>query len=509
MQQGASGASTLYKGDGKDPSPRFGVAYDLTGRGTTVLRGGISVMYSSFNASTFVGNPGFQGAPGGLSLGSNPTGACTVAVVIGTPCPKTFGGTITVGTATIPGSLLNWNGVVYPSSGLSIACTATNPCNVASIDPNLKNPYVVNWNFGIQHSFASDFSMDVAYVGNHGARLLGKLDMNECAVPNTGSCVRPLAATFPYVAYDLETVNDARSNYDSLQTTLTKRVSHGINFTAGYTYGHGLDNGSLSRFGGVPQNSLNPNAEYASSDYDTRHRFTFQATYALPSRKGFGQLLQGWKLNGILNVATGQPWLANDQSDNISGSGDFGDRWDFFGNPSDFKSSSSSLPYCTGPTNCTTTSGISAIVSSFSASQSAAMWAQCTAVAPSAASLNSYGCYVKGKSVMVPPTPGTYGTMGRNIFYDPGFRNVDMSLFKDFRFKERMTAEFRFEVFNVFNHVNLANPYGGVVNSAIGNDPSNPGTFGCGCGTPDIINGNPILGSGGSRDIQLGMKFTF
>jgi hypothetical protein len=348
-------------------------------------------MYSSFNASTFVGNPGFQGAPGGLSLGSNPTGACTVAVVIGTPCPKTFGGTITVGTATIPGSLLNWNGVVYPSSGLSIACTATNPCNVASIDPNLKNPYVVNWNFGIQHSFASDFSMDVAYVGNHGARLLGKLDMNECAVPNTGSCVRPLAATFPYVAYDLETVNDARSNYDSLQTTLTKRVSHGINFTAGYTYGHGLDNGSLSRFGGVPQNSLNPNAEYASSDYDTRHRFTFQATYALPSRKGFGQLLEGWKLNGILNVATGQPWLANDQSDNISGSGDFGDRWDFFGNPSDFKSSSSSLPYCTGPTNCTTTSGISAIVSSFSASQSAAMWAQCTAVAPSAASLNSYG----------------------------------------------------------------------------------------------------------------------
>jgi hypothetical protein len=313
------------------------------------------------------------------------------------------------------------------------------------------------------------------------------------------------------VAYDLETVNDARSNYDSLQTTLTKRISHGINFTAGYTYGHGLDNGSLNRFGGVPQNSLNPQAEYASSDYDTRHRFTFQATYALPSHKGFGQLLQGWKLNGILNVATGQPWLANDQSDNISGSLDFADRWDFFGNPGDFKSSSSSLPYCTGPGagGCTTTSGISAIVSSFTAAQSAAMWAQCTAVAPDPSTLGSYGCYVKGKSVMVPPKAGTFGTMGRNLFYDPGFRNVDMSLFKDFRFKERMLAEFRFEVFNVFNHVNLANPYGGVVNSAIGNDPSNSGTFGCGCGTPDIINGNPILGSGGSRDIQLGFKFSF
>jgi len=509
VQQGSPGTSSLYKADGKDPSPRFGVAYDLTGKGTTVLRGGISLMYSSFNASTFVGNPGFQGAPGGLSLGSNPTGACTVAEPFGTPCPKTFGGTITVGTATIPGSALNWNGVVYPGAGLGISCTAASPCNVASIDPNLKNPYVVNWNFGIQHAFARDFSLDVAYVGNHGARLLGKLDVNECAVPNTGACVRPLAAQFPYVAYDLETVNDGRSNYDSLQTTLTKRVSHGINFTAGYTYGHGLDNGSLNRFGGVPQNSLNPQAEYASSDYDTRHRFTFQATYALPSHKGFGQLLSGWKLNGILNVATGQPWLANDQSDNISGSGDFGDRWDFFGNPKNFVSTSSSLPYCTGPSNCTTTSGISSIVSSFTAAQSAAMWAQCTAVAPDQSTLQSYGCYVKGNSVMVPPKAGTYGTMGRNIFYDPGFRNVDMSLFKDFRFKERMMAEFRFEVFNVFNHVNLANPYGGVVNSAIGNDPSNPGTFGCGCGTPDIVNGNPILGSGGSRDIQLGFKFSF
>ncbi len=72
VQQGSPGTSSLYKADGKDPSPRFGVAYDLDGKGTTVLRGGISLMYSSFNASTFVGNPGFQGAPGGLSLGSQP-----------------------------------------------------------------------------------------------------------------------------------------------------------------------------------------------------------------------------------------------------------------------------------------------------------------------------------------------------------------------------------------------------------------------------------------------------
>ena len=117
--------------------------------------------------------------------------------------------------------------------------------------------------------------------------------------------------------------------------------------------------------------------------------------------------------------------------------------------------------------------------------------------------------YVKGNAVMVPPKAGTFGTMGRNTFYDPGFKNVDLSLFKDFKFKERLNAQFRVEFFNVFNHPNLANPYGGVVNSAIGNDPSNSSTFGCGCGTPDIINGNPILGSGSARDMQLGLKLTF
>ena len=74
--------------------------------------------------------------------------------------------------------------------------------------------------------------------------------------PATG--VTPYAAQFPYLQFINEIVNDARSNYDSLQTTLTQRLSHGFNFTAGYTYGHGLDNGSLNRFGNPPQNSYNP-----------------------------------------------------------------------------------------------------------------------------------------------------------------------------------------------------------------------------------------------------------
>ena len=89
---------------------------------------------------------------------------------------------------------------------------------------------------------------------------------------------------------------------------------------------------------------------------------------------------------------------------------------------------------------------------------------------------------------------------------------MDFSLFKDFRYKERIGAQFRGEVFNVFNHPNLANPYGAAVGGGgggIGNDPSTSGGFGCGCSTPDVAAGNPLVGSGGSRVMQLGFKFIF
>src|SRR5258708_31105695 len=116
-----------------------------------------------------------------------------------------------------------------------------------------------------------------------------------------------------------------------------------------------------------------------------------KATYAVPGKKGFGQMLEGWRLNAIVSVQTGLPWLVNDLNNDFSGSGDFGDRWDFFGNPNDFKSGSSSLPYCTGPNNCSVTSGVSGLTPSFSPSQSPTMWAKCTAVAPDPTTLNANG----------------------------------------------------------------------------------------------------------------------
>jgi hypothetical protein len=121
------------------------------------------------------------------------------------------------------------------------------------------------------------------------------------------------------------------------------------------------------------------------------------------------------------------------------------------------------------------------------------------------------GCYSKGQSALIPPGLGTFGTSGRNIWLDPGLRNWDLSVTKKFKFQERLTAQFRAEFFNVLNHPNFANPYGASSGFGIGaeGDPSSTSNFGCGCATPDQAAGNPVLGSGGNRAVQLGLKLLF
>jgi hypothetical protein len=298
-------------------------------------------------------------------------------------------------------------------------------------------------------------------------------------------------------------------------------VTHGLSFTSGYTYSHALDDGSLNRFGSLPANGYNVLAEYGNGDLDIRHHWTFTASYDIPGRKGFAQMLEGWKLNTVVTVQSGLPWGAIDTGNNISNDGLAGgeetDRWDFFGNPADFKSGSSSLPFCTGvvatpgSASCSVTSGITGLVTTFSATQSQAMWNQCVAKAADTSAggnLEQFGCFVSGNSVMTPPAANHFGNMGRNIFRDNGFKDWDFSVFKNFKFTERFGAQFRFEVFNLLNTVNVANPYGAAA-GGLGNDPSTPNKFGCGCTTPDVGNGNALLGSGSARVMQLGLKLAF
>jgi hypothetical protein len=96
--------------------------------------------------------------------------------------------------------------------------------------------------------------------------------------------------------------------------------------------------------------------------------------------------------------------------------------------------------------------------------------------------------------------------MGRNHFRGPSFYNWDFSLVKDTRLGERVKMQFRAEFFNVLNHPQFANP---EASTLFNEDPSSPGLFGASNATPDVGAANPVIGTGGPRNIQFGLKFIF
>jgi hypothetical protein len=480
--------SSPYNGDHTNFAPRFGFAWDPFGTGRTVVRGGGGIIYEQLNWESFLA---FNNT---LGLITDPTGGIGV-----TP----GGGTMTAGQVTFTPSPAQYNaGPIFPQ-GAAVNCSPTivengvpgSPCAVFGVKRNLSTPYVTNWNLNVQHAFTNTLSLEVAYVGDHGANLVDIRDINQ---PVNG--VLPFGEKFPFLSNIFQLSNLYESNYNGLQATLTARNYHHFTFVAGYTYSHALDDvGANWDFGaglGIPQDSTHPHQEYANSDFDMRHRFTLSMVYDVPGRKSFAQLLEGWQLISIVSLYGSQPWGVIDSSDNFSGSGEGTDRWDFFGKPSDFTSGPTSIPFFPGTSN-------------------PACLAQAQSVdggvvgGPTSQSLAATGCYAKGVSVMIPPAAGTFGTMGRNTFRDSGFRNWDFSVAKNWKLTERFKAQFRAEFFNVLNHPNFANPFGGQNGFGL-NDPSFLGPpFGCGCATPDVAASNPILGSGGSRSIQLGLKLLF
>ena len=478
LVQVGSGISSPYNGDHNNIAPRVGIAWDIFGTGKTVFRAGGSIVYEQLSYNVFLA---FSNT---LGLGTVPTGALlngqpgkgdinVAAFTFSPPAPP---------NGNLPA--VNWNGssvggaTIFPTGAAS--CTTAAPCNTVAVDPNLRTPYVSTWTVDIEHALTNSLSLEVGYVGDHATKLIGFRDINQ---PSLATGVRPFGAQFPYMSFIYQLSNQDLSNYNSLQANLTKRTSHGLSFTAGYTYAHALDIASGNFGGGIPQDSTNPGLDYGNSNFDIRHRFTLTTTYALPSRKGFGQMLEGWQVNSIVALQTAQPWSATDTSSNVSTTGENVDRWDFFGNPKDFTSTPNPIPLLTG----------------------AAATAACGSVAPSVATLSSLGCYKVGSSILAPPATGTFGTAGRNIFRGSGFKNWDLSVTKEFSFREAVKAQFRAELFNILNHPNFATP---GVNGAGGNSPTGA-LFGCGCATPDTAASNPVLGSGGSRAMQLGLKLIF
>ncbi|MBZ5659320.1 MAG: TonB-dependent receptor [Acidobacteriia bacterium] len=443
------------------------------------------------------------------------------------------------------------------------------PCTVLGVDRKLRTPYVSTWSLGIQRALTNNLSLDVSYVGNHATKLLGLGDLNQPAVgsgwtpaalagcigiPSTDNCApdagaqvssEPFSTKFPYLGYIMWLSNDNHSNYNSLQVSMTQHEIHGLSYVLGYTWSHSLaespDNWSFIS----PINSANPKEIYGTTEFDVRHRFTFSTTYNVPGINAPAQLLKGWSINSIISLQSATPWGVNDITSDFSGTNEInspspnGEQWNFFGNPSDFTTTKAlintnggggGIPYFAGacsavasdpsapfgntnPKNPGCNVSLATIgVANLTPNQTCN--AKAAAMGPAAeASLAFLGCYVSsnGKSMLLPPAFGTLGNTAPNMFRSFPYYNVDLNVTKQFKVKERLTFQFRAEFFNIFNRPEIANVFGGPGGDNSFTDPTAGAgaSFGFRNTTPDVLSSNPVLGSGGARAMQLGLKILF
>ena len=573
LEQVGKQIPALYHGDHNNFSPRVGFAWDVMGDGKTVVRGGGSLMYEQLSYDglmAFNNTWGLRTIPTAANLYANGSALN----------PPTAGGTInnsivslnggTVGSTTTPGTFdYNWfhNSSANPLYNFSSAAcgdgtpvsgvpNTPQPCSIMGLDQNLRTPYVITWNLGIERALTNNLSLAVDYVGNHGAMFLGLTDINQPQLVNgfspgwgnpadptsaAGQCLasagsgysacangpdpvamtaaQPFATKFPYLSNILWLSNNNHSNYNALQVALTQHTQHGLSFVLGYTYSHALGQTPDNWNQPTPTNSYNVKGLYGNTQFDMTHVFTYSVTYAIPGINAPAQLLKGWSVNSIVTLESGTPWSVNDWTTDFSGTNEInnpgglpggantqGEQWNFYGNPIDFRTTEAlantnggwqngggGIPYFGGTSNAT-------------------CLAKATAISQLAvASLTNLGCYAMGNSVLIPAAYGSYGNTAPYMFRGPVLYNVDFSVTKAIKFNDRFSAQFRAEFFNLFNRPNQSNPYGGPGGSNSYTDPSAAAgaSFGYQPATSDIVNSNPLIGSGGPRAMQLGLKILF
>ena len=508
LVQVGQGISSPYPTNHNNLSPRIGLAWDVFGTGKTVVRSGFGMIFEQPSIRTFM----FNG--GGLNL--NPSG---IPYVDGNGVTQAPQGSITSFLQiSSDGSAINWlepnqSPTIFPNADNSgSVCSFDSPCDVFGVDQHLKTPYVMNWNVNLQQALSKSMVLQVAYVANHGVKLYSATDINQVnpTYDDGGEQLgRPLVTNcpveqggqgfggpcFPYIGYLSFLGNQSNSNYNSLQVTLTKRYSKGLYLLAGYTYGHAIDT-ATSNLAGVPPDSNNYNAERGNGDYDIRHRFTLSATYDLPAVKSKWQMLEGWQVTSVVNLQSGEPYTLGDFEDDISGTGEFNDRWNMVGSPKDIHwSPKNPVPFISWDDFSTDDDGN--VIGNQQCIDAAG-----GPTSEGAQQLLNFGCFVSGKTVMTAPPYYTQGNMGRNIFRGPNFLNWDMSVSKMWKLGERVKLQLRGEVFNLLNHANF-DVF--TMNTDLG-FPESVGTV---VYTPDVAAANPVIGSGGSRHIQLGAKITW
>lgn len=413
-----TGSPGLIDPDLNNFAPRVGLAYELSNK--LVLRAGYGIFYGGQENGPYSNpSPGFN--PPFFSIQSFNTNCGASSA---NPAP----GQLDCSISDIP-TLANG----FPLTSLSDPNTPL----LFSVDPHLVTPYNQQWHVSLQYQLPSETVLEVSYAASRGRDLFAFYNGNQ-AVP-TADQTAPLGPRRPVHTCNTSLLpgcdpsvfdttiatfrSNSYSNYNSVQTRLEKRFSHGLQFQLSYTYSHALDNASSANLGSFATGDFRdqrfPQLEYGNADFDVRHRMVLSYSYELPFGKGkrFGhdvggvmnQVIGGWEIAGITSASTGNYFTPTDIATDLSNSDGGGNvasavRPDRVGDPN-------GKPCIPGTLFNT--------------------------------------CAFATNTVL-----GTFGNAGRNIIRGPGFQNWDLSFFKAFPINDRYRFEFRAELFNIWNHVN-------------------------------------------------------
>jgi hypothetical protein len=349
--------------------------------------------------------------------------------------------------------------ITYPSPNPPLPAGTQ---NVNAFPTNPKDPVAANWLFGIQQEVARNTILTVNYVGNNVHHMQAGVDF---AALNANPA-NVFSDARPYSNFANENVlsDELGSNYNALQVKLVRKVGR-LNLEANYAWSHELDD-MVNVFSPGFENPSNPNYDHGDGDWDVRHNLTGSAVYSLPELKGSSSLVRtalgGWQTSGILQTRSGLPTNIT----LVSG---------FFGNPT-------RPDYVPGEP----------------------LW-----VANHSWPTSSYNINAFAIEPTYDGTPGdTIGTVGRNALRGPAYFQFDLSGMKNFAITERVTMQFRADIFNIFNHPNFTSPDGGIC-TAVGLGTCAPNAnFGRVGQTIADANGTQI-GGGTARQTQFSLRFSF
>ena len=477
------GNGRLYQPDYNNWAPRVSAAWDVTGKGKTVLRAGWGIFYDAFSQDMFMGHLPFNsGFDPGVAYTGDPNAANPISSA------GLFGGAL---TTTDP--------VYGPASLMS---------DRFGIDQHIRTPYMENYNLNLQQEITKHMVLQVGYVGAQGHKLFRFRDLNQpsqaavTAADLGCNCINVYGVPGTYTTsgtYYNYQESSANSIYNALQASLRINQWHGLTSTFNYSWSHSIDDASDGEDyvpnASQPNDSTAPiGANRGNSNFDIRNRMTWNFIYEFPNPGAMKRLTNGWGVNGIVTVQSGQPFSLNyNFEDDYDGSGEGFGRPDVVG----------PIHYSSDPRNYLD-------LTSFAV--------PCT---PEPAS--SPTPFDGSASTCVPGTRH-FGKEGRNSLIGPRFRQFDFSIFKNTAITEKLKLELRFEAYNVLDHPNFINPLlpsfiadaaGSGIATNLLKTPCAGVAAGRSCGTlglsatGDVGIGYPFLGSGGPRTLQLAAKFTF